>query len=40
MIANALILTIAILLAFGFWLMGQLKFMAPYKTVIFHAYGQ
>jgi len=39
MIANALLLTIAILLAYGFWLMDQLKFMAPYKAVIFHAYG-
>lgn len=39
MIANALLLTIAILLAYGFWLMDQLKFMAPYKTVLFHAYG-
>lgn len=39
MIANALLLTIAVLLAYGFWLMDQLKFMAPYKAVIFHAYG-
>jgi hypothetical protein len=39
MIANALILTIAILLAYGFWLMDELKFMAPYKSVLFHAYG-
>ena len=39
MIANALLLTIAILLAYGFWLMEQLKFMAPYKSVLFHAYG-
>ncbi len=39
MIANALLLTIAILLAYGFWLMDQLKFMAPYKSVVFHAYG-
>ena len=39
MIANALLLTIAVLLAYGFWLMDQLKFMASYKTVIFHAYG-
>jgi Na+/phosphate symporter len=38
-IANALLLTIAVLLAYGFWLMDQLKFMAPYKAVIFHAYG-
>jgi Na+/phosphate symporter len=39
MIANALLLTIAVLLAYGFWLMDQLKFMAAYKAVIFHAYG-
>ena len=39
MIANALLLTIAVLLAYGFWLMDQLKFMAPYKAVILHAYG-
>jgi hypothetical protein len=31
MIANALILTIAILLAIGFWLMGELKLFIPYK---------
>lgn len=39
MIANALLVTIAILLAYGFWLMDQLKFMASYKTVLLHAYG-
>ena len=39
MIANALLLTIALLLAYGFWLMDQLKFMAAYKTVVFHEYG-
>ena len=39
MIPNALLLTIALLLAYGFWLMDQLKFMAPYKSVVFHAYG-
>ncbi len=39
MIANALFLTVAILLAYGFWLLDQLKIMAPYKTVIFRAYG-
>lgn len=39
MIANALFLTVAILLAYGFWLLDELKFMAPYKTVLFHAYG-
>ena len=40
MIANALFLTIAILLAYGFWLLDSLKFMAPYKAVVFHAYGR
>ena len=39
MIANALLLTIAILLAYGFWLLDQLKFMAPYRSVIVHSYG-
>src|SRR6266404_2071201 len=39
MIANALLITIAFLLAYGFWLMGELKFMASYKTVLLHAYG-
>ena len=39
MIANALLVTIAILLAYGFWLLDQLKFMAPYKSVLFHSYG-
>ena len=39
MIANALFLTVAVLLAYGFWLLDALKFMAPYKTVLLHAYG-
>jgi hypothetical protein len=39
MIANALIVTIAILLGYGFWLLDQLKFMARYKAVLYHAYG-
>jgi hypothetical protein len=39
MIANALLLTIALLLAYGFWLMGELKFMAPYKAVLLNAYN-
>lgn len=38
MIANALILTIAILLALGFWLMGELKFLIPYKALLLHQY--
>jgi hypothetical protein len=40
MIANALLITIAFLLAYGFWLMGELKFMASYKAVLLHAYGE
>jgi len=32
-------LTIAILLALSFWLMGELKFLIPYKAVLIHAYG-
>jgi hypothetical protein len=39
MIANALILTIAILLALGFWLMGELKFLIPYKALLLHQYA-
>jgi hypothetical protein len=39
MIANALLLTIAILLGYGFWLLDQLKFLAPYKAVLLRAYG-
>lgn len=39
MIANALILTIAILLALGFWLMGQLRFLIPYRHILIHQYG-
>jgi hypothetical protein len=38
-IANALILTIAILLALGFWLMGQLRFLIPYRHILVHEYG-
>jgi len=39
MIGNALLITIAFLLAYGFWLLDELKFMAPYKNVLFHNYG-
>jgi hypothetical protein len=38
-IANALIVTIAILLATGFWLMGELKFLIPYRHILLHQYG-
>ena len=39
MIANALLFTIVILLGYGFWLLDQLKFMARYKAVLYHVYG-
>jgi hypothetical protein len=39
MIANVLLITIAILLALGFWLMGELRFFVPYKFVLWHAYS-
>jgi len=37
MIANALLFAMFILLGYGFWLFDQLKFMARYKAVLFHA---
>ena len=39
MIANSLLFTVVLLLGYGFWLLDQLKFMARYKAVLFHAYG-
>jgi hypothetical protein len=39
MIANILLITIAILLALGFWLMGELRFLVPYKLVLWRAYA-
>jgi len=39
MIPSALLITVALLLALGFWLMGELKFFIPYKAVLFHAYA-
>jgi len=38
-IANALLVTIAILLSVGFWLMGQLRFLIPYRHILIHQYG-
>jgi hypothetical protein len=40
MIANAILTTTAFFLAYLFWLMGELKFMAPYKAVLLDAYGK
>lgn len=39
MVANALIVTIALLLALGFWLLGELKFLIPYRHVLLGQYG-
>lgn len=38
MIANVLLITIAILLALSFWLMGELRFFVPYKLVLWREY--
>jgi hypothetical protein len=39
MIANVLLITISIMLALGFWLMGELKFFVPYKLALWRAYA-
>jgi hypothetical protein len=39
MIANVLLITVVILLALGFWLMGELRFFVPYKLVLWRAYA-
>ena len=39
MVANALIVTIALLLALGFWLLDELKFLIPYRHVLLHEHG-
>ena len=39
MIANVLLITITIQLALDFWLMGELRFLVPYKLVLWRAYA-
>ena len=39
MVANVVLLTIAVVLEHLFWLMGVLKFLASYKGSLFHADG-
>ena len=39
MIANALLITIAVLLGIAFYLMGELRFFIPFKFVIWRAYS-
>lgn len=38
MIANSLLMAVAVLLGLSFWLMGALKFFIPYKALLFEAY--
>jgi uncharacterized membrane protein YphA (DoxX/SURF4 family) len=38
MIANVLLITIAILLALSFWLMGELRIFVTYKLVLWREY--
>jgi hypothetical protein len=39
MIGSSLLITIVLSLALGFWLMDELKFLIPYKFVLFRSYG-
>lgn len=39
MVANALLLSLALLLAIAFCLMGELKFLVPFRTFLLHEYG-
>lgn len=39
MIANAILITIAVMLGVAFYLMGELRFFIPFKAVIWGAYS-
>jgi hypothetical protein len=39
MVANALLLALAFLLAIAFYLMGELKFLVPYRVFLFDEYA-
>jgi len=39
MVANALLLSLALLIAIAFYLMGELKFLVPYRAFLLHQYG-
>ena len=39
MVANALLLSLALLLGIAFYLMGELKFLVPYRVFLFREYG-
>jgi hypothetical protein len=38
-IANAILITIAVMLGIAFYLMGELRFFIPFKVVIWRAYS-
>ncbi len=40
MIANAVFVATLIFLALGFWLSNELRFLAPWRSLIVHAYLQ
>jgi small-conductance mechanosensitive channel len=39
MVANALLLSVALLLALLFYLMGELKFLVPHRVFLLREYG-
>jgi hypothetical protein len=39
MMANALLVSVAMTLGIAFYLMGELKFLVPYREFLFHEYG-
>ena len=39
MIANAILITIAVMLGIAFYLMGELRFFIPFKVVLWQAYS-
>ncbi len=39
MVANALLITLAVLLGLAFFLMDELKFLVPYRQALFNQFG-
>ena len=40
MLANAVFIAMLFFLALGFWLMHELRFLVPWRDLIFHRYAQ
>jgi magnesium-transporting ATPase (P-type) len=38
MLSNAVLVATLIFLAFGFWLSSELRFLVPWRSLIFHSY--